>query len=84
MWSIEDVSPEQLAKLVHYYQGALAHDSGSQCEEDCMSFWERSSQHDRELMISAVRLALMELATPAQPSLSRKYFAKPGEADWGC
>jgi hypothetical protein len=84
MWSIEDVSPEQLARLVHYYQGALAQDSGSHCGEDCTSFWDRSSQHDREVMVSAARLALMELATQPAPSLSRKYFAEPGEADWGC
>jgi hypothetical protein len=84
MWSIEDVSPEQLAKLVHYYRGALAHDSGSHCGEDCTSFWDKSSQHDREVMVSAARVALMELATQPAPSLSRKYFAEPGEADWGC
>jgi hypothetical protein len=72
MWSIEDVSPEQLAKLVHYYQGALAHDAGSQCGEDCTSFWERAPQQQREVMVSAARLALMELATQPAPSLSRK------------
>jgi hypothetical protein len=85
MWSIEDVSPEQLAKLVHYYQGALTQDSGSQCGEDCTSSWERASQQEREVLVSAARLALLELAAPpAQPSRSRKYFAQPGEADWGC
>jgi hypothetical protein len=84
MWSIEDVSPERLAKLVHYYQGVLAQDSGSHCGEDCTSLWERASQHEREVMISAARLALMELTTQPAPSLSRKYFAEPGEADWGC
>ena len=82
MWSIEDVSPEQLAKLVHYYQAALAHDSGAHGGEDCASFWKRSSQHERDVMISAARLALMELATRPVPGRSRKYFAEPGEADW--
>ncbi len=85
MWSIQDVSPEQLAKLVHYYQGALAHEPGSHCGEDCTSLWERAPQHEREVMVSAARLALMELAAePAQPRNPRKYFAMPGEADWGC
>jgi len=85
MWSIEDVSPEQLAKLVHYYQGALTQDSGLHCGEDCTSSWERAPQHEREVLVSAARLALLELAAPpAQPRPSRKYFAKPGEADWGC
>jgi hypothetical protein len=85
MWSIENVSPEQLAKSFHYYQGALAHDPGFHCGEDCTSLWERSSEHQREVMVSAARLALMDLATqPARPNSSRKYFAKPGEAEWGC
>jgi hypothetical protein len=84
MWSIEDVSPEQLAKLVHYYQGALAQDPGSYSGEDCTSFWERAPQHEREVMVSAARLALMELATRPTPRLSRKYFAEPGEAESGC
>lgn len=84
MWSIKDVSPEQLAKLVHYYQGALAHDPRSQCGEDCSSSWEHAPQHDREVMVSAARLALMELANLPAPKLSRKYFAEAGEADWGC
>jgi len=84
MWSLEDVSPEQLAKLLHHYRGALAKDSLSHCGEDCTSFWERSSQSERELMISAAGLAPLEPATQAAPSPSRKYFANPGEADWGC
>lgn len=79
MWSIQDVSPEELAKLFHYYQGALAHDPGSQCGEDCASLWERSPEHEREVMVSAARLALMELAIQPATRLSRKYFAKPGE-----
>ncbi len=36
-------------------------------------------------MVAAARLALLELASaPVQPSLRRKYYAEPGEADWGC
>ena len=86
MWSIEDVSAEQLAKLFHHYRGALAHDFGGQGEElASASSWDRAPQQERKLMVAAARLALLELATaPAQPSPSRKYFAKPGEADWGC
>jgi hypothetical protein len=37
------------------------------------------------LMVAAARLALLELATtPARPARIRKYYAKPGEAEWGC
>jgi hypothetical protein len=36
-------------------------------------------------MVAAARLTLLELAVPpAQPSPSRKYYATPGEAEWGC
>jgi hypothetical protein len=34
-------------------------------------------------MIAAARLALLELGAHDQED-SRKYFAKPGEAEWGC
>jgi hypothetical protein len=82
MWSIEDVSAEQLAKVFHHYRAALADDYGS---EEKVSSWDRAPQQERKLMVAAARLALLELATgPAQPSPRRKYFAEPGEADWGC
>jgi hypothetical protein len=36
-------------------------------------------------MIAAARLALLELSTAPEPrNPGRKYYAKPGEADWGC
>jgi hypothetical protein len=36
-------------------------------------------------MIAAARLALLELGgIDQQQEDSRKYFAKPGEAEWGC
>lgn len=86
MWSIEDVSAEELAKLFHHYRGALAHDfdcAGS--GEDSASSWDRTPQQERKLMVAAARLALLELATASsRASESRPYFAKPGEADWGC
>ena len=85
MWSIEDVSAEQLAKLFHHYRGALAHDFGGEAGDEGASSWDRTPQQERKLMVAAARLALLELATvPAQAGPSRKYFAKPGEADWGC
>jgi hypothetical protein len=83
MWSIQNVSAEKLAKLLHHYRGALAHDFAA--EEEASSSWDRTPQNERKLMVAAARLALLELATaPAQPNTDRKYFAKPGEADWGC
>lgn len=84
MWSIQDVSPEELAKLFHHYRGALAHDFA--CENSgCSSLWDRTRQQERKLMIAAARLALLELASSPEPApKKRPYFANPGEAEWGC
>lgn len=83
MSTIQDISAEQLAKLFHHYHEALAH-----CDEHSngeLPSWEQTSLQERKRMVAAARLALLELATaPAEPKASRKYYAKPGEADWGC
>ena len=85
MWSIQDVSAEELAKLFHHYRGALAHDFDCQNAEEAASSWDRTTPSERKLMVAAARLALLELAaTSAQADANRPYFAKPGEADWGC
>ena len=85
MWSIQDVSAEELARLLHHYRGALAHDFDCKNGEEAASSWDRTPQSERKLMVAAARLALLELATaPAQTDANRPYFAKPGEADWGC
>jgi len=82
--SIQDVSPEQLAKLVHHYQGALAGDFGCESQENMSASWDQTPQNRRTLMITAARLALLELAETRQRKSDSDYFAKPGEADWGC
>ena len=83
MQTIQEVNAEQLAKVFHHYHEALQHDSDVQ--SDGGSSWERAPQSERKLMIAAARLALLELSTtPAIPHPHRKYYAKPGEADWGC
>jgi len=85
MSTIQDVSAEQLAKLFHHYQEALAHGCDGHGSEGRSSSWDRTPQSERKLMVAAARLALLELATtPSQANVNRKYFAKPGEADWGC
>lgn len=81
--TIQNVNAEELAKLFHHYREALAHDGDSRPE--ATSSWERATQSERKLMVAAARLALLELAeTPAPSASERKYYAKPGEADWGC
>jgi hypothetical protein len=81
MWSIH---AEELARLFHHYRGALAHDSDCHNQAESDSSWDRTPQHERKLMVAAARLALLELATAPAQQNARPYFAKPGEADWGC
>lgn len=84
MSTIQDVNAEQLAKLFHNYREALAHDCASN-ERGEASSWECTPQNERKLMVAAARLVLLELSTTPEPSSpGRKYYAKPGEADWGC
>jgi hypothetical protein len=85
MWSIQDVSAEELAKLFHHYRGALGHDFDCHDEEAKATAWDRTPQEERKLMVAAARLALLELATSPEHAIeNRPYFATPGEADWGC
>ena len=92
MYSIQDVSAEELAKLFHHYHGALAHDFDCHKEAEvsdrplaATSSWDRTPQEERKLMMAAARLALLELACAPEHAVdNRQYFAKPGEADWGC
>jgi hypothetical protein len=85
MSSIQDVSAEQLAKLFHHYREALAHDYDCNKNEEKTSCWDRTPNNEKKLMVAAARMALLELAATSIPDHpSRKYFAKPGEADWGC
>lgn len=85
MSTIHDVSAEQLAKAFQHYREALADNGSGRADEEKSSSWDRTPQDERKLMVAAARLALLELSTPAaSPSPGRKYYAKPGEADWGC
>jgi hypothetical protein len=82
--SIQEVSPEQFAKLFHRYHEALAPDSGCASESHPDS-WSEVPVGERRRMITAARLALLELASSAdEENGRRRYFAKPGQAEWGC
>jgi hypothetical protein len=84
LMSIQEVSPEQLAELFHHYHQALASDFG--CVDSANAeVWERVPQREKSRLVAAARLALLELsATDKERENSRRYFAKPGEAEWGC
>jgi hypothetical protein len=84
MSSIHNVCAEDLAKLFHHYHEALAHDFHGQASRQADVSWEQAPQNERKLMIAAARLTLLELAATSEEQPNRQYFAKPGEADWGC
>jgi hypothetical protein len=83
--SIQEVSAEQLAQVFHHYHQALEQDFSCENKPDDHT-WERLPQTEKSRMIAAARLALLELAATAaeREEDSRRYFAKPGEAEWGC
>jgi hypothetical protein len=85
MSSIHNVCAEDLAKLFHHYHEALAHDFHGHASRQAGVSWEQAPQNERKLMIAAARLILLELAANSEmEQANRQYFAKPGEADWGC
>ena len=82
--SLQEVLPEQLAELFHHYHQTLAPDFACDTRTDPEP-WEQVPSHEKNRMIAAARLALLELgASERQREDSRRYFAKPGEAEWGC
>jgi hypothetical protein len=82
--SIQEVSPEQLAELFHHYHQALASDFHC-ASNPAAEAWEEIPQQEKGRMVAAARLALLELATTVrQNEDARAFFAKPGEAEWGC
>jgi hypothetical protein len=83
--SSHNVCAEDLAKLFHHYHEALAHDFHGQASRQADFSWEQAPQNERRVMIAAARLTLLELAANSETEQAgRQYFAKPGEADWGC
>jgi hypothetical protein len=82
--SIQEVSAEQLAELFHHYHQAFGPDFGCESKPNAET-WEQLPQQEKSRLVAAARLALLELATLAREREdSRRYFAKPGEAEWGC
>ena len=82
--SIHDVSAHQLAELFHHYHQALAPDFG--CSHNATpESWEQVPPQEKSRLVAAARLALLELAsTNGEATQTKQYFAKPGEAEWGC
>jgi hypothetical protein len=81
--SIQGVSPEQLAELFLHYHQALAPEGGGPATSSAEA-WETMPQQEKNRLIAAARLAVWELARDGGQEDSKRYFAKPGEAEWGC
>jgi len=81
--STPEVFAQQFARLFVHYQDALTirEESDTNSTHD----WQDVPAVDRERMVAAARLALLELESNAHLEEDRsRYFAKPGEAEWGC
>jgi hypothetical protein len=81
LMSLQEVLPEQLAELFHHYHQALGPDFAGGAPADPQP-WDQVPAQEKNRMIAAARLALLEIGTKQQDA--RRYFAKPGEAEWGC
>jgi hypothetical protein len=82
--STQEVFVQQFARLFHHYQEALSPETeGTPAVKP--EAWNSVPSDERNRMVAAARLAILELETNARmQDDSRKYFAKPGQAEWGC
>ena len=81
--SIEEVSAERFAQLFYHYHQALMRDGDGPSDPQTES-WDQMPQQEKRRLVSAARLTLLELSTNDSKQGARGYFAKPGEAEWGC
>lgn len=80
--STQEVFVEQFARLFVHYRAALA-PTAEQGGSASSEAWQDAPQAERERMVAAGRLALMELESRDRED-SRRWYARPGEAEWGC
>ena len=81
--SIQEVSAEQLAELFHHYHQALGPDFDGASKPNTEP-WGQMPRQARNRLVAAARLALLELSSSSEREDPRRYFAKPGQAEWGC
>ena len=81
--SIQEVSAEKLAELFYHYHQALASDLGTPAS--IAKAWNELPATEKTRVVAAARLALLEISSTAKEREdSRRFFVKPGEAEWGC
>ncbi len=80
MW-VEEISPERLPEFFRHYRQALeALRKGNESRS-----WEEVAKPDKDRIVAVAYLTLLG-PDPAKddPTGSKRYFAEPGEAEWGC
>jgi hypothetical protein len=81
--TLKEVSAEQFAAAFHNYHEALASDFGDSDARN--ESWSEVPAAERQRMIEAARLALLEIETSSTADDERRrWFARPGQAEWGC
>lgn len=80
--SAQEVFVQHFAQLFDHYQHALTPEQDRQSDP---AVWNAIPSGERNRLVAAARLAIMEIESNSRLEEScRKYFAKPGEAEWGC
>ena len=82
--SSQELFVQQFARLFHHYREALEPETAQTTPAERFS-WVALPFEERHRMVGAARLALLELESNSdQENAAHRFFAKPGEADWGC
>jgi len=80
----QEMSVEQLARLFHRFREALALATESHLDSGQNS-WRAAAAEELNRMEEEAHLALRKLGYDSQTEVdARRYYAKPGEAEWGC
>jgi len=77
--STQEMFVQQFARLFQHYHEALS----PEAEQEHIA-WHSVPPEERDRLVAAARLAILELDANSTTEDSRPYFAKPGEAEWGC
>jgi len=79
--SIQEVFVQQFTKLFQHYSSALS----STDEETAIARSGGELGDESNRLVAAARLAILELeANASLQANDKRYFATPGEAEWGC
>ena len=77
--STQEVFVQQFSRLFQHYGDALSPEADKE-----NATWYSLPPEERDRLVAAARLAIVELDANSHMQDPRRYFAKPGEAEWGC